>query len=185
MFRPIFINFILIIIFILLSNVSKAFCSPIIPLSLDRLSIESQIILHGKVISKKVQRDDAGRIFTKVSIDVWEIWKGETSVKPFILVHSGGILGDEKASATDEVSFKIGEEVVLFMIFNSRGEGVSMAMNQGKFDVFQDARSKLNYVKNPFHGGLPKALSKRAYRFPTQVPLTLSALKERVIQHKK
>lgn len=173
-----------VIVFLLFDCLVSA--SPVIPLSLDRLSHESQLVIHGKVISKSVQRDEAGRIFTKVFLDIREIWKGNLRENlrgdPFTMVHSGGILGDQKSWADGEVNFKIGEEVVLFLISNKRGEWLSLAMNQGKFLVFEDPISKQRFVQNPFHGGLPQSSSKRNYRLPNQIPISLSALKEKVIR---
>src|SRR5919109_303019 len=46
------------------------------PLSLDRLADQAALVVRGTVLSKSCQRDPAGRIYTKVQLDVVEVWKG-------------------------------------------------------------------------------------------------------------
>lgn len=155
--------------------------SPIVPLPIDRLANEADLVLHGSVSGLAVQRDAEGRIYTKVTLDVTEPWKGEPNSDPFTVVHSGGILGNEWSQTDGEVSFKMGEEVVVFLVLNSRGEGVTIGMNQGKFAVLRQSESDDAYVRNLFHGGEPpKQGDKKGYRLPTQLPLTLETLKRRV-----
>ena len=158
--------------------------SPVIPLTVGQLAKESDLIVHGEVIGKSVQRDPEGRIYTRVELDLTEVWKGDVKTQPLVIVHSGGILGNRWAATQDEVSFKMGEEVVVFLVLNSRGEGVTMGMNQGKFLISSDKSSGWKYAQNPFHGGLPTAPDKKpGYRLPTQIPLTVEGLKAQVARH--
>ena len=41
-----------------------------VPTSIEQLAGQSQLVLHGIVLSKSCQRDDAGRIYTKVELEV-------------------------------------------------------------------------------------------------------------------
>ena len=169
-----------------------AFCTwstlsagPLIPISIDRLTTESDLVVHADVVGKSVQRDEQGRIYTKIQLDVREYWKGPERTGPLTLVHSGGILGNQWSTADGEVSYKLGEEVVVFMILNSRGEGVTKGMVQGKFLIQPDATNSIKYARSRFHGGEPPTPNgPKGYRFPTQLPLTIDRLKSQVTRHK-
>ncbi len=155
--------------------------SPIVPLPISQLIDASELVIHGTVTGKSVQKDDEGRIYTKIDLDIIDVWKGDASGSPFTIVHSGGILGDRWSTASGEVSYQLGEEVVAFLIVNSRGEGVTTAMNQGKFLVEQDPDTEQKYTRNPFHGGrVSKAGQPKGYRLPTKLPLTVENLKRQV-----
>ena len=155
--------------------------SPVLPLPIDRLATESEVIIHGTVTGLSVQRDPEGRIFTKVTLDIREAWKGHPEGRPFTIVHSGGILGNRWTTTDGEVQFKLAEEVVVFLVVNSRGEGVTVGMNQGKFKVHRDEASDQAFAYNLFHGSRPaKPGTQKGYRFPTQLPITLESLKRRV-----
>ena len=154
----------------------------LVPLTIEQLTEHSQLVIQAVVLSKSCQRDPAGRIFTKVELEVNEVWKGAWNNRRFILVHSGGILGDRKATVSNQVEFEIGEEVVAFLVVNQRGEGVSLGLAQGKFHVWQDTASDLKFVYNPFHGH-PAAASHRevSQRPPaTGGSITLAELRNRV-----
>lgn len=157
---------------------------PMIPISIDRLTTESDLVVHADVIGKSVQKDEQGRIYTKIELEVHEYWKGQPRSEALTVVHSGGILGNQWSTADGEVSYKLGEEVVIFLILNSRGEGVTKGMLQGKFLIHHDATSNLRYARSLFHGGEPPSPNTpKGYRFPTQLPLTIDRLKRQVTRH--
>src|ERR1051325_8612056 len=135
----------------------SAHAGRMLPLSIEQLTQKADLVLHGTVQSMKVQRDDSGRIFTRVELNVVEAWKGRPQANPFVLVHSGGVLGEEVAATEDQVELTVSEEVVLFLRLNERGEGVVIGMLQGKFRVARDANEKV--VHNVFHGSAPGANS--------------------------
>src|SRR5688572_22941867 len=122
------------------------------PLSIEQLTRESALVVQATVLSKSCQRDAAGRIFTKVELEVAEIWKGSLRTNRFNVVHGGGILGDRKATVSGQVEYGIGEEVVAFVVFNHRGEGVTMGLAQGKFHIGKEAATGERLVHNRFHG---------------------------------
>src|SRR2546425_6240991 len=123
------------------------------PLSVEELTKQSSLILHGTVLSKTCQRDPQGRIYTKVELDVAEVWQGSLSTKRFTIVHGGGILGDKQVVVSGQVEYGIGEEVVAFLVLNQRGEGVTLGLKQGKFRVWKDVKTGDVLAQNPFHGG--------------------------------
>jgi hypothetical protein len=152
------------------------------PLAVEDLSTNSQFILHGKVISTTVQRDAAQRIYTKIDLQVMESWKGAVATNHFTIVHSGGILGDEVATASGEAAFDVGEEVVAFLVTNKLGEGVCIGMSQGKFHVWADPATGEKFTHNHFHGLHPDLPNNATTPQTTKIinRLTLSDLKQRV-----
>ncbi|MBS33508.1 MAG: hypothetical protein CMO68_03780 [Verrucomicrobiales bacterium] len=71
---------------------------------------------------------------------------------------------------------------MVFVVINSRGEAVTLGLNQGKFDVTRQTDFGLATVRNPFHGLAkrddPRAVVKRA--LGQAKTLTLAELKRRV-----
>jgi len=152
------------------------------PLPIEQLAKESSLVVRGKVLSKSCQRDPAGRIYTKVDMEVTEAWKGWLSTNRFTLVHGGGILGDRKATVAGQAEYGVGEEVVAFLVLNPRGEGVTLGLAQGKFHVWSDPRTGERLVHNVFHGeadSLRQPVS-GADHGPNRGRLTLADLKRRV-----
>ena len=152
------------------------------PLSIERLVQESALVVRGAVLSKSCQRDPEGRIYTKVELQITEVWKGALATNRFTLVHGGGILGDRKATVSGQVEYAIGEEIVAFLVVNQRGEGVTLGLSQGKFHVESGSRPGEEFVHNPFHG-TPNSRSQtivQSARLPTQARLTLAELKRSV-----
>ena len=117
-------------------------------LSIEKLAEAADAIVLGTVTSKTCQRDSQGRIFTRVELSAKEHWKGPKS--SFAIVHAGGVLGDVAVTADGLEQYDVGEEVVAFVRFNARGEGVTVGMSQGKFNVWK--RDGRTFVRNRFHG---------------------------------
>src|ERR1051326_1931357 len=146
-----------------------------IPLSIDELTAKADLIVHGTVGSKTSARDFQGRIFTRVELAVNEFWKGRPSTNLNILL-SGGILGEEAAVVPGQADYEIGEEVVVFLALNPRGEPVTLGLAQGKFHLWQDAATGEKLARNLFHGrGRQQAARPGG-------PLTLAELKREVLK---
>ena len=122
-------------------------------LSLEQLVTAADVVVHGVVASTTCERDAAGRILTRVTLRATDVWKGATSNIP--IVHAGGVLGEEAVFAHGQERYAAGEEIVAFLKLNERGEGVTIGMSQGKFNVYREAARKL--VRSSFHGASGKA----------------------------
>ncbi len=158
----------------------------LIPLAVDQLVESSEIVVFGSVQSKVCLVDELGRLYTKVEIQVAETWKGAHPEGTLItVVHGGGSLGNRRLVVSGQVNYQVGERVVAFLRTNPRGEAVTIAMCQGRFEVFQDPASIELYVRNTFHGGSPASGSNVTHRFPTQLPITLKELRRQVQVPKK
>lgn len=154
-----------------------------IPLSIEELTGQAQLVLRGQVLSKSCQRDATGRIYTKVELLVAEVWKGTLAAGRLTVVHGGGILGEERVVVSGQVDYPIGEEVVAFLVFNPRGEAVTVGLAQGKFHVWKEQAGGAAFVQNPFHGSPEpgaKTIHARNAAAPAPARLSLQELKARV-----
>jgi len=171
-----------VVSFVLCAPIPPARAVQMEPLSVEQLARQSALVVHGTVLGKSCQRDPAGRIFTRVELQVVEVWKGEAATNRVTVVQGGGILGGQKATVSGQVEYGIGEEVVAFLVINSRGEGVTLGLAQGKFHVSQDENSGERLVHNLFHGepGSQGRAVPRLDSLATQRRLSLVELKRRV-----
>jgi hypothetical protein len=146
------------------------------PVPVEDLAKRADTVVHGKVAALECTRDPAGRIFTRVELDVAEVWKGKPAGR-FALVLAGGVLGARKVAVVGGPEYRLGEEVVVFTARNASGEPVTLDLAQGKFRVEAAEASGAKHVANGVLGG---PAEKSGYRLPTQVPLELSELRRRV-----
>ena len=152
------------------------------PLAIEELAEKSALVVRGTVLSKSCQRDPYRRVYTKVELQIAEVWKGSLTTNRIVIVHGGGILGGEKTIVSGQVEYGIGEEVVAFLVFNQRAQCVTLGLAQGKFQVRREAGTGEFLAHNLFHG---EADSRdrtvgRSDRLSTQRRLTLAELKRRV-----
>ena len=147
-----------------------------VPVPVEDLAKRADAVVHGKVDALECTRDPAGRIFTRVELDVAEVWKGKPAGR-FTLVLAGGVLGARKVAVVGGPEYRLGEEVVVFTARNESGEPVTLDLAQGKFTVETAQASGAKHVANGVIGG---PADKSGYRLPTQVPLELSELRRRV-----
>ena len=122
------------------------------PLPVEELGQRADLILHGIVLSQTCLRSPAGRIYTRVEMQVSGVWKGTLTNQTMTVVHSGGTVGNLRQTVQGQVKYAVGEEVVAFLVINSRGEGVTLGLAQGKFHVWQDKRTGEKFAHNLFHG---------------------------------
>ena len=146
------------------------------PLSVEELTREAELVVRGRVLSKSCQRDDAGRVYTRVECQVEEVWKGRSAGDPLVIVHSGGSIGRQRLTVPNQVEFQVGEEAVVFLRLNQRGEGVCLGMAQGKFRVWPDSSTGETLASNGFEEtpASPGPAAKHS------TPLTLAQLRLRV-----
>ena len=146
---------------------TAAYAVRFVPLSVQELTAQSEVIIHGAVRERVVERDASGRVYTKVQITVAETWKGRSGAE-LTVVQASGTLGERTYHADGEEPLEPGEEVVLFLVMNDRKQGVVVGLCQGKFQVRANAKVGEKVVCNLFHGRNP------------QKPLKLGELKSKV-----
>ena len=148
------------------------------PLSIEKMAARADLIVQGKVLSKTAQRDEQGRIFTKVEVQVLDVWKGAVTNSPLVFVHGGGSLGEEKAEVGGQAEYAIGEELALFLILNERREPVTIGLAQGKFIIETNGQGE-KHARNIFHGGTADTARVTTSSAATSSALPLSELKRR------
>src|SRR5437867_8104225 len=98
--------------------VSPAFAVKFVPLSVEHLTAKAHVILHGTVREKICLRDPAGRIYTKVSVEVHENWKGagnparedaRPTLRTFMVVQAGGTIGEQRMEVDGQENLEIAE----------------------------------------------------------------------------
>ena len=153
-----------------------------VPLAIETLAAKADAVVHGTVVRMSCQRDDEGRIFTTVHLQIIEQMNSRQRGGTLVIVQGGGVLGRRIARSPIQPTYRIGAEVVVFVVFNSRDEAVTLGLNQGKFDIARQPETGFATVRNPFHGLAkrddPCAVVKRA--LGQSKPLTLAELKRRV-----
>lgn len=154
-----------------------------VPLTPEQLADRADRVIHAKVEALSVQRDEAGRIFTRVELDLRETWKGTEPSGRCVVVVGGGVLGEIQEASEASPTFAPGDEVVLFLVRNDRGEWLTLGMAQGQFFVDRDRATGEAFVHNRFWGSppdAPPAERAMAAAFPKSRPLTLASLRARV-----
>jgi hypothetical protein len=124
----------------------------VVPLSIEQLADQAQLVVRGKVQQSTVDRDDAGRIYTRIELEVIEVWKGTFAGSKIEIEHGGGRLGNRTVYVSGQVSYPLGQEVVAFLVFNPRGRAVTLGLAQGKFEVWTDPLSGRKLARNFLHG---------------------------------
>ena len=147
---------------------------------MEELTRRADSVVHGRVASLEANRDAEGRVFTRVEIEMAEVWKG-TPTNHFTLVLGSGVLGHRWVKVIGEPEFRLGEEVVVFTLRNPRGDGVTLELAQGKFSIHEPRGGGEKLASNGVLGGAEAAAG---YRLPTQLPLPLAELERRVREAK-
>lgn len=152
-----------------------------VPLTLAELTAKADLVVRGKVRSLTGAEDDAGRVFTRVELEVAEVWKGPRQPAVLEVVHGGGSVGKKRVVVSGQVQYRPGEEVVAFLVFNPRGQAVTLGLAQGKFQVWADPQTGEKLAANLFHGTAPGGAAARPLEAkPAGDRLTLSGLKHQV-----
>jgi hypothetical protein len=151
------------------------------PLSIADLTRKAEVVVQAKVVRKNALLDEAGAIYTRIELQVLEVWKGQVTVSPLIVVQGGGRVGNLETRVSGQANFQIGEEIVVFLVHNARGQAVTIGLAQGKFLVSKDPDTGERLAHNHFHGA-PADTSVQPYRSrqATQSRLTLADLKRQV-----
>ncbi|MBI4456343.1 MAG: hypothetical protein HY644_10635 [Acidobacteria bacterium] len=111
-------------------------------LSFDQLVGRSELIVHGKVLAtRSYVVPSRGWIVTDTRIEVLDAIKGQ--VGTFVTVTElGGIVEDRGMLVPGTASFRVGEEMVIFLK-NVDGRWRTSGLIQGKFPIVEEQGEKL------------------------------------------
>jgi hypothetical protein len=133
----------------ILGSFSQVQGSQGVPYTVEQLAARADRVIHAKVLSKTCLRNERGEIYTRIEVEVYEVWKGPATNR-FVIVQAGGVLGDEAMEAVGQQGYQPGEEIVDCLMLNQRGEGVSIAACRGKFTVMTDPKTGQKRARNLF-----------------------------------
>lgn len=105
------------------------------PPNLQKLQAEAEVVVYGKVMSTTTAREAAGGICTEVEFQVLEVWKGSLKMGNATIVHSGGVLGEERLEVSGQAAYIPGDEFIAFLVRNSAGKFITVGMGLGKFTI--------------------------------------------------
>lgn len=146
------------------------------PLTVEDLATRAAGICHGRVEAVEVAREASGNFVTRIEITPQSIWKGSPTNR-ITVTQPGGTLGTRRVVIPGAPTFAPGEEVVVFLTLNPRGEWLTLDLAQGKFSVERNGSNA--WVRNVVLGGSP---APGGFRPPHQQPLSLEVLQNRVAE---
>ena len=102
----------------------------------ETLAKGAEMIVVGKVAQVRSEwNKERTRIFTKVSLNVEEYVKGESSLRTLAITHPGGEIGAVGELYTHTPTFSQGEEVLVFLKKDGRNNLVVTGGNEGKLTI--------------------------------------------------
>ncbi len=122
-------------------------------------------VVFAKCRNVTTRRENNGNIFTFFDFETISVIKGP-AVESFTVRLLGGRIGNTEISSGSIPSFKMGEEVVLFLGRQNR-EGYPTVFPQGVFRVRTDPESKVKFVN-------PKPTDLRLFNAQTNIPYEAS-----------
>ena len=113
--------------------------------SLEQLVREADLIIQGRV--QAVTPGSKGTFTTSVVVSVQDQWKG-TKRKTVRLILPRGSEGGITQEVPGLPTFRVGEEVILFLVRESRGGYEILAGKQGKFSIQTDLQTGKQFVED-------------------------------------
>jgi len=127
-----------------------AFATIMVPLSMDDLAGNSDIIVQGIVTGRHVFAQ-GDRIFTEYTIRVSDVLKGAPGGEVKV-VQPGGELGRKGLYVAGVARFAPAEEVILFLGKDINGSRDVVGWAQGKFQVRYDEQTKTKFAAQQLQG---------------------------------
>lgn len=165
-----------LLVFVLAGLAGMLEGAPVRPLALAEIESRALQIVRGTVAGLECSRDSSQRLFTRVTVDVTATFKGCPTNRLHV-VHPGGLLGERRVTLLGQPEYSLGEELILFLVPNDRGEWKTVEIGQGRFQVWKDARGQW-VAGNGWLGGTPDDSSRG--RPPSRVPIPVETLTRQI-----
>src|ERR1700728_307899 len=129
--------------------VSLLLCNAAAPTALTHMSVarltqSSRLIVRGRCVENR-SAWEAGEIWTFTALEPSETWKGSAQSRVNVRL-LGGRVGNLTSYVSGVPRFRIGEEVVLFLVPTPRGDFSVVSWVQGTFRIHQDPRTSVEAV---------------------------------------
>ena len=126
------------------------------PLSIAGLAMASNAIVIGQVDSIGASRDPiTGGIYTYVTLQTSEIWKGSLELGPITIKQLGGRLDDQGLMVPGQATFAVGEHVLVFLEARPRDRTLyTSGLWQGKWSIGIDpaTNEQMAFKREPDSG---------------------------------
>ena len=126
------------------------------PLSIAGLAMASNAIVIGQVDSVAASRDPVtGGIYTYVTLQTSEIWKGSLELGPITIKQLGGRLDDQGLMVPGQATFAVGEYVLVFLEARPRDRTLyTSGLWQGKWSIGIDpaTNEQMAFKREPDSG---------------------------------
>lgn len=118
-----------------LAGTGQALASTVVPLSTDDMALLADAVVVGQV-EDQTTRLESGMIYTDIVLDIQEVWKGSLQAPTHLVVRTlGGEHNGVVASVAGSPGFARGEETLLYLEQNKKGEWKVLGLNQGKWHI--------------------------------------------------
>ena len=126
---------------IALGLASDASATTVAKLGLREMTAASSTVIHGTVVSTRCRwNEDRSLILTDVRVRVDDALKGSAAATVTV-VQLGGTIGKLQVDVPGAAAFRPGEEAILFLVPDSRGDLHVAGLSQGRFEVVRNPRS--------------------------------------------
>ena len=124
----------------------SAGATTLLRLDLDDLTAESSAVVYGKIVASRVEWNQSRTlIFTVYTVEPMEYLKGRLG-PVFELYEPGGTLDGLQMSVAGVPAFSVGQEAILFVWSDPRGQHQVTGFEQGAFPVRADPQTGLKIV---------------------------------------
>lgn len=130
-----------------LAVLAPARATTMAPLTTPQLVDASDAVVRGTVTEVWTEPDAQGRVWTRASVVVQEVYKGDADATAVIVDQIGGAYGGKVTSVEGVARFSVGEEAVFFLETLGSGHTVPVGMFQGKYTVRLDPYSREEIVQ--------------------------------------
>jgi len=133
----------------LLTAASAAQATQIIYQTPEQMGQEATLVVRGVVSQvQSFWNETHTKIFTETVISVDATYKGR-EVRTARVVQLGGVVGNVRVHVHGALSWRAGEEVLLFLEPDNRGGLRVTGFSQGKFDIERDPATGEMFITRP------------------------------------
>ncbi len=133
----------------LLTAASAAQATQIIYQTPEQMGQEATLVVRGVVSHvQSFWNETHTKIFTETVVAVDETYKGRVA-RTARLVQMGGVVGNVRVHVHGALSWRAGEEVLLFLEPDKRGSLRVTGFSQGKFDIERDPATGEMFITRP------------------------------------
>ncbi|HET9235409.1 MAG TPA: hypothetical protein VFP10_14845 [Candidatus Eisenbacteria bacterium] len=112
----------------------------------DMVTMAPSIVVGTVESSSSRWNDDRSLIVTDVRIRVVDVLKGP-SVSEVVITQPGGRVGKLRVDVDGAAAYPVGDEAVLFLASDAKGQQQVLGLSRGRFDIVTDARSGKKTVR--------------------------------------